>query len=229
MKNPLNRRAALGSLTAAGAVLAAPRIAKAENSPSAISLAFSEFRSAEAHWKLTSEAEDQACRRYKAPELPGYYPSSDVGGRIILRREDGSRCVKLSVSDENLDDLRAQVATQLARPDPETGASVVRQIERTIAKIEDWRAEDQRRRAAAGIPEVDVLHTAASNRVSDAAAAVEALEPTSVRDLAMQAARVLWRRGGELEDGVALFLRRVIALAAFDSKIELEAGPWIAP
>lgn len=205
---PINRRAALSSLAAAGALLAVPLAAKAAPAASRVSVAYADFEAAWAVLEDANEALDDALDRRPAPERPAFDFDNDPGGHHVepgdWDKKGGLRFV-FDVSDKNVEYLRRQLANEIALPDAYS-CDRVKRIEAALEKIETYKAEMARRNAAIKLPELEAAHEEALEKASSVAGVVLALDATSLRDLAMQADTALKRGHEGDEAGVLMHL-----------------------
>lgn len=221
MTNTMNRRAALGGLVTASALLGGPNHAKAVEA-SAVSRAYAVYRDTLPFLWRVNKAEEAALARFSPPAEPRFNPARDVGGCIIRQGDDGAKYAVLPTSDKHVADLRARPSAQLYRQDGciNLGRHCAEKIMRTVERIEAFLSELQRRREAAGLIQVDADREAVFARLRDAAEAVLAAEPASLRELAMQADVVLFMG---FEDDEPRVLERLIKFAGLVRDANTEA------
>ena len=194
---PADRRTFLtGSLALASAVAATAGKAEAfEVGP--IEAAWPEHvRLSKIHDK-TAEVLDEAEEHYEEPPRPLWHPATVEGGYEMVRQGSGSLRACLSMSAENIEQLRALAeAPYIHSGDVSVKLGYglhhrrARSARATLDRITGWQAECRRRADALGLTEAREAEEATSNAVWAHAETMFAMQARTYRDLAFLATLV---------------------------------------
>lgn len=175
----------------------------------AFAVAFADWERLRQRFDEASLAEDAAYDRHVAPDLPPYNMQTDVGGYVRVPAGENRAWIKVDPSDENIAELRDEIRSVPASGGEETIAFAKRRAERakaTLAKIEAYRAENDRLEMAAGIPAAREAVRAAGFALDAKSEEILAMTPRTIREWAMQA-RIILQAGMKAER----FLERLSA------------------
>ena len=210
-----DRRHFLSTIAGAGA-LSLPVLPAMAWTPGPIETMWPEHLRLEAEYDAACERTWDAEERYEEPERPRWHPFSEEGGYVTVATRPGHGVAVLDNSAHNLAYLKETIAREHEPDDPDVGYSNAPRAERarkTLAKIEAWTAEVERRKDAAGLTTAEGKEEVARSAAHARRAAIFAIEATTFRELAFQAelASTAWR-----EEHVNAVLERLVALAGIE-------------
>lgn len=194
----LSRCAILGAIPAAAAValpasaigIGALKPAFAASSPSAIEVEYAEYQRLTELWSDADDLLSEAQERYEAPPRPGFNYARSEGASDVVRSRDGKGYCYLSLSKENIADLKETIAVPIPEPnglndiDPWWVAKRAERAEKTLAQIEEYLAEVKRRKDAAGLTEAEQNEALADKAMVDQRLKTFAMKAENFRDLA---------------------------------------------
>ena len=203
----------LASVTAAGATMALPVSA---DEPGPIERMFPEHARLAEAYAAASDAEWEAEKRYVEPERPRWHPFTAEGGyKLQPLPENKCRCF-LDDGDENIAYLKDLISKKFESDAEDQGyrnADLAKCARKTLAEIEAWKAEAQRRKDEVGLTAASMASAEAEEAVEAHAAKIYAIEPTSIRELAFRAAVLLntWN-----DEAVEWLPEQLVELAGID-------------
>lgn len=182
-----DRRRLLATLAGASALglpaLPIPAVARGP-----IEALFAEHCRLEAQLDIAATVSMNAEEDYAEPPRPIWHPITSAGGYEMVPTSKGRGFVYVDVAAENVAYLR-----ELAADPRDTDANGFachdsERAKQTLAEIDAWQAEVRRRKDAAGLTEAEGAEAQASSAAGACRAAIFAAEPTTIRELAFQAA-----------------------------------------
>ena len=149
-----------------------------------------DFLRIHAEFRATNDRLDEAYGRYVAPERP-LWRRCIPSGHQIVKDKDGRLRAYISNSYENIAELRANVA----QGENASGDDCVvthlrlrgRDAKAVLVKIEQYLAEEARQRAASGVAAAEEEADGRGADLVEKGLAILEAEPSSLRDVAIQA------------------------------------------
>lgn len=218
MLNLPDRRHFLSTLAGASALGAAavPALAKA---PGPVEAMWPEYLRLEAALDDATISHMDAEDRYEEPARPSWHPFIEEGGYVSGRTGSGHLLAFLDDGEKNVAWLRECIARELEPDAEDAGTTNRHRAERarnTLAKIENWQAEVDRRQDAAGLPSARARNAQALKALKSHVDAMLAIEAGTYREAAFQAAAL--RTGWAWDqDAAARVLARLAELAGLTS------------
>ena len=209
-----NRRHFVSSIAGAGA-LGLPALPFVGASLGPIEAMYPELLRLADAYDVAIEATWDAEERYEEPDRPRWHPATSEGG-YKLESLPGNKCrCYLNDSDENVAELRT-VITEPFVFDPtfaiteHSHRSRIERARKTLDQIEAWQTEDCKRRDAAGLTAAEAKEAEACAASDAQRDAIFAIQATTFRELAFQAAILTthWDR-----ERIGVVLERLAELA----------------
>ncbi len=183
-----DRRHFLSTVAAAGSLIL-PAIPALAQTPGPIETMYADHLRLEAALDAACMVVMDAEERYEEPDRPKWHPATAEGGYEIIPTSPGRGRALLDIGDKNVAYLRELISKEFDLDDVDGfGEARAKVAKRTLAEIKAWKAEDQRRRDAAGLTIALAAEQEIVSEDASRCAAIFALKATTFRELAFQAA-----------------------------------------